>query len=233
MEDLYQKYGEPRSTPVMRLDGATAGAEAPQDAVIPLWFGVDCEKLTLKDAGVQLSDFGEAFMPDQDTRIESHVALLLRPPEALFANQRLGLPADVWTLACTLYEVLGERPLFEGFLPDEDDILAEHISAIGQLPPDWWDVWEKRYDFFIDKGKWKEDTKRAHEPRFRSLAERVEDMGRNEDGGFSAHEKSDIVDMLTEMLVFRPRERIRAEELAKVRWMQNWGLPALVKLKGS
>ena len=158
---------------------------------------------------------------------------MLRPPEANFHDQILSFSADIWTLACTLYEVLGKRPLFEGLITDADDVLAENISTVGELPPEWYEAWKQRGDFFTPGGKWKQDTQRAHEPRSRPLAERVDCMGRSEDGGFSTEERSDILDMLSKMLAFKPEGRITAEKLARVAWMQNWGLPALAMVRQS
>ncbi len=233
IENLYQKYGKPRTAPVKRLDNAPVRREAPCYAVVPVWFGVDCQDVNLEDAVVQLCDFGEAFQPDRETRTVTNVPTLLRPPEANFDNQILSFSADIWTLACTLYEVLGERSLFEGFICNADDVLAENISTIGELPPEWDAAWKQRGDFFTSDGKWREDMQRLHDPRSRPLAERVDCMGRGGDGGFSTEERSDVLDMLSKMLAFKPKERITAEELARVAWMESWGLPALAKVRQS
>ena len=69
------------------------------------------------DARVKVSDFGEAFC-DKEDRQNLHTPILLLPPE-LFFHERLGPAINVWTLGCSLYEILGERHLFEGFMPDQ------------------------------------------------------------------------------------------------------------------
>lgn len=233
IEGLYQRYGEPLRELVKCMDNAAVTREAPTYTVIPVWLGIDCEDVSLEDALIHISDFGEAFRPDRESRTVARVPILLRPPEQNFFNQPLGFPADIWTLACTLYEVLGERSLFEGFLADVDDVLAENISTIGNLPEEWSAAWSKRGDFFTLEGDWKQDTQRAHEPRYRPVSERVDCMGRNGDGGFSCAERADLIDMLERMLVFEPAKRITAEELTRSAWMKNWGLPALAKVDKS
>jgi serine/threonine protein kinase len=107
------------------------------------------------DARIKISDFGEAFF-DKEERQTLHTPILLLPPE-LFFHKRLGPTIDVWTLGCTLYEILGERHLFEGFMPDQDHVIAEMISTLGMLPRQWWNKWQKKYDFFSSKmarGRW-------------------------------------------------------------------------------
>lgn len=227
IEELYSIYGEPQKALIRRLDGAPPGRETPLHTVVPIWLGIDCEDITIEDALVQFCDFGEAFQPEHESRTVSHVPFLLRPPEVNFDDHCLSFPADIWTLACTVYEILGERTLFDGFMPDEDDVLAENVSAVGELPPQWNNAWKARQDFFTSDGRWKEDTKRRHDPRSRPSTERVNNMGRD---GFSSAERSDLLEMLSRMLIFRPEERINAEELIQVKWMQDWGLPSVAKL---
>jgi len=224
---LYQTYGIPHRLPIFRTDGSSPGVEAPLHAIVPVWLGVDCKELSLEDASVQLCDFGESFQPEHEKRTSTHVPLVLRPPEVNFDDRSISYPADIWTLACILYEILGERSLFEGFNPDEDDVLAENISALGELPTPWFNAWKARNDFFTEDGKWRQASKRIHDPRSRSLAERIYCMGREGNDGFSPVERSDLLDMLSRMLVFNPEQRITAEELTKIKWMQHWGLPAV------
>jgi serine/threonine protein kinase len=104
------------------------------------------------DARVIISDFGEAFFQDEE-RKELHTPILLLPPE-IFFREHLGPAIDVWTLGCSLYEILGERPLFEGFMPDQDHVIAEMVSTLGHLPKRWWDRWQQRADLSLkmDRG---------------------------------------------------------------------------------
>jgi serine/threonine-protein kinase SRPK3 len=180
------------------------------------------------DARIIISDFGEAFLQDE-TRNELHTPIMLLPPEVFF-GEYLGMPIDMWTLGCTLYEILGERPLFEGFMPDQDHAIAEMISTLGQLPKRWWDRWQQKSDFFLENGSWKTDTHRSHAPYSRPLAERLRIMGRGEQQStceFGVDEMACLQKLLTSMLTYEPSERITSSAAVASEWMERWGKPAM------
>ncbi|KZF25645.1 protein kinase [Xylona heveae TC161] len=177
-EELYRRVEEPQKLPVERLDGGLKGPEVPKYCVPPALMFQSSEEVV--DSQVLISDFGEAFFQSEEERQHLHTPILLLPPE-MFFHEHLGPAVDVWTLGCTLYEILGERPLFEGFMPDEDDVVAEMISTLGPLPERWWDRWEHKTDLFLEDGSWKTDTHRVHAPYPRPLTERLRIMGRGED----------------------------------------------------
>lgn len=65
----------------------------------------------------------------------------IRPPEARFLSEQqhatLSYPIDIWTLACSIWTVLGQRPLFDISCFTEDDVTKEQVDALGRLPDDW------------------------------------------------------------------------------------------------
>lgn len=207
---------------MQRLDGHPAGPEAPNYCVPPARTFQPCGEVN-DDVQVVIADFGEAFFPAEPPT-QLHTPILLLPPEFLF-NERLGPPIDVWTLGCTLYNLLGKRSLFEGFMPDEDHAIAEMISTLGNLPSRWWDRWQKKEDFFLEDGTWDPDTHRAHAPWSRPLRERMGLMGR--EGEFSPEEMASLEKMLRAMLAYEPGERITTKDVVKSEWMRKWGLPAI------
>jgi hypothetical protein len=88
--------------------------------------------------------------------------------------------ADIWTLGCTLYDILGERPLFETWADDPDDVIGEMISTLRKLPTRWWQQWGKRPEFFLEDGTWNLNFNRTQSPGFRHLEKRLWQMGRGE-----------------------------------------------------
>ncbi|PYI00006.1 kinase-like protein [Aspergillus ellipticus CBS 707.79] len=225
---LYSYLEEPQKLPVERLDRIPIGPEVPRYCVPPAMIFRSSEEVL--DAQVIISDFGEAFFQNQE-RKDLHTPILLLPPE-IFFHERLGRAVDVWTLGCTLYEVLGERPLFEGFVPDEDHVIAEMISTLGHLPKRWWDRWQRRTDFFLEDGSWKIETDRSHAPYSRPLAERLRIMGRGEDPStceFSPIEMKALEGLLRAMLTYEPSERIAISAAVDSEWMEGWGWPAMSK----
>lgn len=204
---------------MQRLDKNPVGPEAPEYCVPSARTFQPCGEVE-DDTQVVIADFGEAFFPAQPPKL-LHTPVLLLPPESLF-HEHLGPPIDIWTLGCTLYILLGERNLFEGFMPDEDHVVAEMISTLGNLPKRWWDRWEKKEDFFLQDGSWDTNTHRAHAPWFRPLSERLGLMGRA--GEFSPDEMASLEKMLRAMLTYEPDQRDIAKDVVESEWMRRWGL---------
>ncbi len=153
------------------MDGAPLGPEVPSYSVLPARLVISSDEVS--DPRIMISDFGEAWLSETETRDELQTPVLFLPPETTFSKALIGRPADIWTLGGTLYEILGERPLFEGFMPDKDDVIAEMVSCLGPLPREWWDSWQARGDWFLEGGSWRTDMKRSHGPKSRSLLLRI------------------------------------------------------------
>ncbi|CDM34202.1 Protein kinase-like domain [Penicillium roqueforti FM164] len=92
----------------------------------------------LDDPEIIISDYGTSFIVAQTPSPTLHTPSLYSPPEDLF-NEPIIQPtaADIWTLGVNLYELLGERVLFETFAWDRDDIIAEMVNTLDQPPMRW------------------------------------------------------------------------------------------------
>jgi serine/threonine-protein kinase SRPK3 len=120
---------------------------------MPVWLGEKSERIPLSEASISLTDFGESFLPSSTLRHYSNTPDLLVPPEVYFLPQDpLSFPADIWTLACTIWTILGQRPLFEGFNPSADWMIREHVDVLGKLPPEWWEKRDARRKWFNEEG---------------------------------------------------------------------------------
>ncbi|KAI1109260.1 kinase domain-containing protein [Nemania sp. NC0429] len=215
-------------TPVQRVDGAGAESHAPPYAVYPLYIAMPAKKLT--DPIVTISDYGTSFIVSAETTPKLYTPALYLPPEEFF-GEPITQAADIWTLGVNLYEALGERPLFETFCWDRDDIVAEMVSTLGPLPTRWWDKWENRKEFFEPDGSWIRNMRRIRTPVFRRLRERMWGMGRGKtretcqwdvDGG----EMRALEELLSGMMAFEPAERPTAEQIVKSEYMVKWAMPA-------
>lgn len=152
---------------------------------------------------------------------------MIRPPEAFFEPMTpLSFASDIWSLGCTIFELLAHRSLIDGILTPQDEITAQQVHLQRPLPSEWWDNWEQRFKWFDEAGRplsnerdiWKWDRRFeqwVQEPR-QSCGMSVID----ED------EKAALFELLHWMLAWRPRERPNAAEVLNMAWMKRWALPA-------
>ncbi|KAI1459874.1 kinase-like domain-containing protein [Annulohypoxylon moriforme] len=96
-DKLYKEYGYPDQG----------------DGVVPAWLWLACDEVSLDESEILLSDFGKSFISSTTVRPHLHVPHILRSPEQFFEPSRpLSFPADIWALACAVFAILGQRPLF-------------------------------------------------------------------------------------------------------------------------
>ncbi|KAJ5963344.1 uncharacterized protein N7479_003220 [Penicillium vulpinum] len=231
VEELYKNYGEPEFEAIRRFDGQPLPPNMPSQAVLPIWLGEPSDKLKLPEAKILLKDFGEAFSPTKQQKFESHTPLVGRPPEARFEPHKpLSFLSDIWSLGCTLWNIIGQSSLFDGMFATEDSITCEQVDALGILPPEWWYKWEGRHSRFTEDGKpinrapyrsWEFRFEQdIQEPRQREGMPRIEPA-----------ERDAIFKMLKSMLKFRPEDRPSAKQILECEWMVNWALPEYEKIR--
>ncbi|KAJ5084580.1 hypothetical protein NUU61_009159 [Penicillium alfredii] len=232
--ELRERFGEPEPEAVVRLDGKPLPNGVPTHVFPPGWFGVRSEEIAFGEEKVMLSDFGESFNPHKTLRFSSKTLPLLQPPEARFSDEPLSFASDIWTLACTIWEVLGQRPLFDAFFPNADRVTAEQVEVLGVLPPEWWVKWRRRKEWFNEEGELdvKPGTSKGLNCERKTWGQRFDyciQEPRDEAGleTVTEIERKAFEEMLQSMLVFRPKERATAHQVLHSQWMKEWGQPAL------
>ncbi|PLB45709.1 hypothetical protein P170DRAFT_512354 [Aspergillus steynii IBT 23096] len=232
--ELYERFGEPEPEAVVRLDGKPLSDGVPAHVYLPGWFGVRSDEIAFGEEKIILSDFGESFNPHETPRFSSKTHSLLQPPEARFSDEPLSFASDIWTLACTIWEIVGQRPLFHAFRPTADRVTAEQVEVIGILPPEWWGKWDRRLEWFNEEGELDVDpetsrgpdgVRRTWDQRFGYCIQEP----RAEAGleTVTEEKRRALEEMLRSMLVFRPKERATAQQVLHSEWMKEWGQPAL------
>ncbi|RAQ67005.1 hypothetical protein COH21_006304 [Aspergillus flavus] len=222
--ELYKLFGEPESGAIFVV--MASHCQMAYRRIDDLVFG---------EEKIILSDFGESFNPHKTPRFSSKTLPLLQPPEAIFSDEPLSFASGIWTLACTIWEISGQRPLFEASWPTADRVTAEQVEVLGILPPEWWGKWSRRLEWFNEKGELRPETSRSHDSIRRTWDQRFGyciQQPRAEAGleKMTEKEKSAFEDMLRSMLTFRPEERATAQEVLHSDWMKGWGEPALEEL---
>ncbi|KKK12035.1 hypothetical protein AOCH_007679 [Aspergillus ochraceoroseus] len=229
VEELYEEYGEPEIVSITRCDGKPLLLNTPSKAVLPLYLGKGAEEFSLSDTHILLSDFGEAFAPDLETRYgkDCHTPLAMQPPEARFEPEApLSYSADIWSLAIAIWEILGMQPIFCNACVTADEIVSQQIDVLGPLPSDWWMRWQERSQFFDSNGNPKEG--RYVWPGIEmAFEDTVQKYRRKRGCEFDTEETTAIIDLMRRMLVFRPEERLTIQEVLQSEWVVKWALPQL------
>ncbi|KAK4040217.1 protein kinase dsk1 [Parachaetomium inaequale] len=234
-DELYTRYAF-NTAPVRRVDGAPPEPHAPPYAVYSM--PIETPANELADPTIKISDYGTSFVTtttDNNPPPELCTPTLYLPPEVLFSDDRtviMPLAADIWTFGVNLYEVLGERTLFETFTCDRDDILADVISTLGLPPQRWWDTWANCGEFFEEDSEWRKGgISRVYDPVWRPLRQRMWDMGRGEtpercEWDVRGGEMRALEELFRGVLAWEPKERWTAEDLVRSEYMVKWALPA-------
>ncbi|KAI0973691.1 kinase-like domain-containing protein [Xylaria arbuscula] len=141
MEEL---LGEADSYGVNTKSGESPLPKGPEYCVIAVtstW----CEKLLIPEIAV--IDFGESFFIDNPSTATG-IPTAYAAPEVLF-NQASGGGVDLWSLACTLYEVRTRDKLFGGsFYGSKLSTVVHEMEVIlGPLAKPYREVWDSE-DFW-------------------------------------------------------------------------------------
>jgi serine/threonine-protein kinase SRPK3 len=177
---------------------------------------------------IKVSDFGESFSSTGPLPKRLHTPIRMLPPESIF-EEELGPSADIWTLACTLFEIMADRSLFEPPKQDSDYMLADMIQTLGPLPERWWKTWQNRRSHYLDDGSPNPDSEGPWAPVNMTLEERIAPIrlaspGLVADGSknISPWERASLKELLESMLKYEPSKRITALQALESDYMQNW-----------
>ncbi|KAK6082954.1 serine/threonine-protein kinase SRPK3 [Seiridium cupressi] len=138
-EELVELIGNAEAEDIGTVSGEDPGSRAPEYYVIPLssdW----CEKFIVPE--IVITDFGESFLaksPRDTTGIPTPYAA----PEILLPETSLlGFGTDIWSLACTIYEVWEGDPIFA--MNRLSEVVHSLEFFLGPLPKPFRSAWRKR-----------------------------------------------------------------------------------------
>ncbi|KAI1742775.1 kinase-like domain-containing protein [Xylaria scruposa] len=131
---------EPEAYEVQTVSGVDPRPRGPEYCVIPLtskW----CEKLLVNE--IVITDFGESFLTSS-SRQSTGIPTSYAAPEILF-RQPVGVEVDIWSLACTFYEIRTGQSLFGGSFYGSafERVIYELEVLLGPLPNVYRKVWDE------------------------------------------------------------------------------------------
>lgn len=193
---------------------------------MPAWLGRPSEDISLPESKIFLTDFGVAFKPSEEPRTLYPIPLMLAPPEKHFLpDQPVSFASDIWSFACTIWSIVAQGDLFAAYW--ENLLIYDYTEVLGNLPPEWWERWEGRSEWFDEDGniKDKDDPPKTLTDR---LEEWIQKPRRNAGMETMGHEEKEaFLDLVRSMLKYRPHERISANEVLESEWMRRWAIPEL------
>ncbi|KAL8836102.1 MAG: hypothetical protein Q9170_003050 [Blastenia crenularia] len=224
LSQVYEHLGSPIKQVVRRMDAQPLGPEVPPYVVLPANL-LELERLPGgKLSKLSILDFGEASFASE-SRTRWHTPLPSQAPEALL-GEPVGQPADIWAFACTVFEMFNNETLFQGFMPNADDILFEIVDALGRLPDQWWKQWKYRGERYEEDGTKKTEDLTDDYIEVRSLAVRIARIRSSPPAARNAEQLSQedlegLQQLLMKCLRYRPEERVTAQDILNLEWIQK------------
>ena len=155
----------------------------------------------------RLIDFEQGFLHTDQPLAKVRAPMIFRAPETLL-DSKWDLQMDIWSLACTIFELVTGQPPFDNFMPAKAPLVLEWIAMFGDVPEEWRKqakvvVGDCRDD--IDGGSlssWLCQTYFGGERRAEFAEEDIKRLG----------------DLLTKMMLYRPEARLSAHDILKHEW---------------
>lgn len=229
VDQLYEKYGRPKTEDISRVDDGALIPNVPARAVRPLDLGKTASEISLTETNLLLVDFGESFAPAKTSRPceDCRSYLAARPPECRFEpSSPLSFSADIWCLGIALWDLIAMKPLFNGQFVPADSVVAQQEDILGPMPSQWWNQWKKRLEYFDGEGNSTRgnDTCPPIDAAFDAWGQKY--RAKHKSGVLSEDEKAAFVSLLSRMLCLDPRGRPSANEVLASEWMKNWAMPS-------
>jgi serine/threonine-protein kinase SRPK3 len=177
---------------------------------------VDSRSLEERLASIdcKIVDFGNAcwtykhFTDDIQTR-------QYRCPEVLL-GAKYSTPADMWSLACMVFELITGDLLFDPRSGKDYDRNEDHIALflelLGRMPRQMTSTGQYARDFFTRQGELRNIKKLRYWPLDRVLAEKYR---------LPEDEARELSSFLLPMLEYMPDKRATAAEMLKHPWVAN------------
>ena len=228
-DELIKQLGEPNKDPLLTISGESPVTSGPEYLIE----GLSLDRLDARFISDQISiiDFGESYdiyIPPKDLGITAS----FRCPELLFDNT-IGVGCDLWALACTIYEVRTNNPIFENFMDDDNEVIMQIVPLFVKLPEPWWSFWKARGQWYEEDGTPLVNFETGKPYILMDTLEELlsgsspsgDDSGgkNNAAGGFVVQvEESNVLgNLLRGILKYDPKERLSVEAVLEHPWFKR------------
>ncbi|KAK5936610.1 hypothetical protein PMZ80_011138 [Knufia obscura] len=150
----------------------------------------------------RLIDFEQAFLQTDQSLAKVRTPLIFRAPETLL-DSSWDLRMDIWSLACTIFELVTGQPPFDGFMPTKAPLVLEWIAVFGDVPKEWIQQAEVVVGDCKDEvdggtlSSWLRETYFNGERKVEFSGEDIQYLG----------------DLLTRMMRYRPADRLSTQDI--------------------
>ncbi|KAJ6184676.1 hypothetical protein N7519_005977 [Penicillium mononematosum] len=224
--ELYEKFGKPQSEAVVRQDSMPLSNGIPTHVFIPGWFGVRSVNIALRKERIILgaSENLSTLMKRLGLFRRLSLSFSHLRPDSLMSH-------SAFPQTSGHSPIFGQRPLFDKFFATADCVTAEQVEALGILPPEWWEKWHTRLEWFTEDGEI-DMAYRGHDNLRRTWDVKFDYSMQNPRAKagpkiVTERERKAFEAMLRSMLTFQPGERATAQQILQSEWMKDWGQPAL------
>ncbi|KAK4194689.1 kinase-like domain-containing protein, partial [Triangularia verruculosa] len=136
-EEIIKLYGEPKTVAVHAVD-EEGGWDYEIEPNVPSYL-IEAGEFDLGSgacsSNIAVIDFGMAYFLDNPPTVCA-IPFKLSSPEGIFSNERIGWPADMWSLACTLlYTATGSYPFGDDDHESTPWLVVEDMERLmGPMP---------------------------------------------------------------------------------------------------
>jgi serine/threonine protein kinase len=206
-EDILACFGGPVLEPVMRMNGKPNTEHALESVVLPAKFSFPGNF----DGSIIIADFGSTFKsPNDGCNAKSSVYSPNAAPERLLGESS-GLPADIWSLTCTIFRLISGKELFQDESNSPQMVLFEVMEVLDKPSEDWWLRWEKAAAGMAITRRDAADCNNGLEKRD-EMVDDLDDETTN---------KEPLKDVLERMLTLEPEERLSIKEVQEHAWFRS------------
>ncbi|KAL2438433.1 hypothetical protein ABEF95_010456 [Exophiala dermatitidis] len=154
-----------------------------------------------------LIDFEQAFLRTDQSLARVRTPLIFRAPETLL-DSTWDLRMDIWSLACTIFELVTGQPPFDNFMPAKAPLVLEWIAMFGDVPEEW------RKQAKVVVADCKDDIDGGSLSSW--LCETY--FGSETKAEFAKGDIKRLGDLLTKMMCYLPRDRLSSQDILKHEW---------------